>query len=134
VAEPEGAWLRARGVGRERLVRYFGEYFEGLGFTPTATEEDFEGRNSSRLTYQLTKANPTVPASLARIELRVISTGVGCLVLWDRPVRDGPEGATAGERRFVSELLMQMERVVSTGSRGTAKVMRENPGPFLPGP
>jgi hypothetical protein len=115
-------------------VRYFGEYFEGLGFTPTATEEDFEGRNSSRLTYQLTKANPTVPASLARIELRVISTGVGCLVLWDRPVRDGPEGATAGERRFVSELLMQMERVVSTGSRGTAKVMRENPGPFLPGP
>lgn len=126
--EPGGIWLRCRGVGRERLTRYLTEYFAELGYSAAASEVGLEGRNATRVTLSLSRPNPSVPTTLVRIVLRIVSTGGGCLVYWDAPKAAGDPARPDRPRRFVEEMVSALVRTVSTASRGTARVTVEKPG------
>jgi hypothetical protein len=109
------------------MVRYLAEYLGSLGFSAEESHQEEGGRNTSRLKYTLTRVNPSVPGSLERLELRVVSTGGGCLVFWDSP-RSLDRGVDmVRPKRFVEEICSHLERAISTGSRGVAKVRRERP-------
>jgi hypothetical protein len=125
--EPEGSWLRCRGLGRERLVRHLSDYLGTLGFVSEEKQHEEGGRNSSLMASKLSRANPSVPLALERLEFRILSTGGGCLLYWDFPKRIEPGVDSAKVRRFVEEAFSHLERAVSTGSHGMAKIIRERP-------
>jgi hypothetical protein len=125
--EPEGSWLRCRGLGRERLVRHLSDYLSTLGFVSEEKQHEEGGRNTSLVISTLSRSNPSVPISLQRMEFRILSTGGGCLLYWDFPKKLEPGADSAKVRRFVEEAYSHLERAISTGSHGMAKVRRERP-------
>jgi hypothetical protein len=125
--EPEGSWLRCRGLGRERLVRYLSDYLNGLGYASEEDQHEEGGRNTSIVVSKLSRVNPSVPVSLERLEFRILSTGGGCLLYWDFPKKLEPGVDGSKVKRFVEEAYSHLERAISTGSHGMAKVRRDRP-------
>lgn len=114
-------WLRGRGIGRERLAGHFDDFLASNGFKVERLE-DPEGP-ATTLRGELSRMNPAVPESGRHFEARLVPTSGGCAVYWVRPI-EVAEADRPRLGRFVREMLQHVERSVSTGSHGTAKVAR----------
>ena len=129
-------WLRGRGIGRERLAGHLSQFLEEYGFRVEKTESLEPAE--TRVSGELQRANPSVPASGRRFEFRIYPTSGGCAVDWLAPV--AVEAADRGRfDRLVRELQQHLERSVSTESHGTAKISappgnRKPWDPSTPGP
>ncbi len=121
-------WLRGRGIGRERLAGHLGDFLESNGFRVDRAERPAPPETS--LIAELVRRNPAVPDGGRRLELRLVPTSGGCAVYWVAPA-EVSEADRPRLDRLVRELLQHVERSVSTGSHGTAKVARP-PGLRLP--
>lgn len=126
-------WLRVRGIGRERLARYVAEFLTGAGFK---VEEKADGTGpgvTSMVVATLSKPNPAVPSSFAKLEFRTSPTAGGSLLRWEFPLTLAQESEKSRALRFATELSSNLEQRVALESRGQAKVTRDSPNPpFLP--
>ena len=121
MAENNGDWLRARGIGRERFAGYLADYLGTVGFTVVRTESNEP--TESRVTGRLERMNPAVPTAATTVEFRLYPTSGGAALVWLAPtVVPAPERSRMD--RFVRELQTHLERVVHSESHATAKVVR----------
>ncbi len=118
--ESSGDWLRVRGIGRERFAGYLADYLGTLGYA--VVKGELEG-NASRLTAQLERSNPALPAAAAAIAFRFYPTAGGAAVVWESPL-EVPAAERGRMDRLVRELASHLERAISTESHATAKVLR----------
>ena len=123
----EDGWLRVRGVGRERVARYLGEFLTGAGYTVEDQQDGGSEASRSVIQATLTKANPAVVPFLVQIRLSVSPTAGGALITWESPRSAPPEAERPRAIRFLHEFLTHVERIIATESRGTAKVTRSTP-------
>ncbi|HEV2316786.1 MAG TPA: hypothetical protein VGV89_04335 [Thermoplasmata archaeon] len=122
----EGAeWLRARGLGRERLAAYLAEYLTELGFVVEKSESTEPA--VSVVSGELKRMNPAVPDGMRTIRVRFVPTSGGTAGSWELP-QGVPEQERARVDRFLRELVLHLERTVRTESHGTAKVQIAPPG------
>lgn len=115
-------WLRCHGIGRDRMVRLLSEYLQELGYSLEESMLQGEVKATSVLNARLSRPNPAVPPSLSALTLKVAATGSGCFVYWEAPRVKELEGGMEKPGRFTTEMVAHMVRVVSTSSRGAAKV------------
>jgi hypothetical protein len=126
--EGNGDWLRVRGIGRERFVGYLADYLATIGYA--VRRDDLPEKNESRLTGQLDRPNPAVPAAAAALAFRFYPTSGGAAVVWEGP-SEMPTGERGRMDRLVREISSHLERAISTESHATAKVIRPS-GSKLP--
>ncbi|MGD0257350.1 MAG: hypothetical protein ABSB90_05660 [Thermoplasmata archaeon] len=128
MAEGNGDWLRARGIGRERFAGYVGDYLVSVGYTVERAEgtEPVE----TRITCRLQKMNPALPPAANALEFRLYPTSGGAALVWEAP-REVPEDQRSRMDRFVREIEGHLTRAVATESHATAKVVRPT-DPHLP--
>lgn len=128
MAEGNGDWLRARGIGRERFAGYLADYLGTIGYSVARSEstEPVE----SRVTAHLEKMNPAVPPAARDVAFRLYPTSGGAALVWESPTSI-PDGERARMDRLVRELVAHLERAVATESHATAKVVRPS-DPRLP--
>ncbi len=127
-AEDGVEWLRGRGIGRERLAGHIGDFLAANGFKVDRSESPTEAETTVRA--ELARMNPAVPEGGKRIEVRLVPTSGGCAVFWRTPL-SVTDADRAKLDRLLKELLQQVERSVTTGSHGTAKISRP-PGARMP--
>lgn len=112
-----GDWLKAQGLGRERLAGHLQSYLEELGFRVESTERD----GSTELHAQLARMNPSVPGGLGELRFRLRPTSGGSSLAWEFPI-----DVVAVERpraeRLGREIEQKLMRVALTESHGTAKL------------
>jgi hypothetical protein len=121
-------WLRARGVGRERIAAYLADYLTGLGYVVERQETEEPAR--SVVSGELKRMNPAVPSAMHKLRLAFVPTSGGAAGSWEDPT-EVPSGEAIAVDRFLRELLLHLERTVRTESHGTAKVQTA-PGARLP--
>jgi hypothetical protein len=128
MAEGNGDWLRARGIGRERFAGYVGDYLTSVGYSVERSErtEPVE----TRMTCRLQKMNPALPPAAGALEFRLYPTSGGAALVWEAPT-DVPEDQRSRMDRFVREVEGHLTRAVATESHATAKVVRPA-DPHLP--
>jgi hypothetical protein len=114
-------WLRARGIGRERLAGHLGEFLTSNGYEVARTES--EAPPETVVKAELKRTNPAVPPGARSLEFHLSPTSGGCAVAWVAPASI-VDGDRARFDRLVRELIQQVERAVSTESHGTAKLSR----------
>lgn len=112
-------WVRARGLGRERLAGYLADYLSELGYL--VQREELGTPATSMVSAELKRLNPAVPKALAAIRLRFMPTSGGAAGQWESPTSI-PVEERPGVDRFLRELLLHLERTVRTESHGTAKL------------
>ncbi len=117
-------WLRARGIGRERLAAYLADYLTGLGYA--VERPDTAEPAVSVVSGELRRMNPAVPTAMKNLRLSFTPTSGGAAGCWEEP-RTVPEGQRAQVDRFVRELLLHLERAVRTESHGAAKLQAATP-------
>ena len=123
-----GEWIRARGLGRERLASYLAEYLVELGYAVERAE--VADPAASVVAGTLKRMNPAVPVGLTHVRLKFTPTSGGAAGSWETP-SNLPADQKARADRFVRELVMHLERAVRTESHGTAK-LQSVPGARLP--
>ncbi|MGI0052694.1 MAG: hypothetical protein ACREC5_02385 [Thermoplasmata archaeon] len=117
----EGAeWIRALGLGRERIATYLADYLTGLGFTVERSDQSEPA--ASVVAAELNRMNPAVPETMRRIRVRFSPTSGGAAARWESPLSVPTEQRSAADR-FVREMTLHLERTARTESHGTAKVM-----------
>ncbi|MFZ3355587.1 MAG: hypothetical protein WA549_02370 [Thermoplasmata archaeon] len=116
-----GDWLRVRGIGRERFAGYLADYLGGLGYTVERSES--AEPSESRISARLTKMNPAVPGAAQDVRFRFYPTSGGAALVFEAPT-EVPEADRARMDRWVRELVLHLERAISTESHATAKVTR----------
>ncbi|MFZ1022873.1 MAG: hypothetical protein WAN87_01905 [Thermoplasmata archaeon] len=116
-----GDWLRVRGIGRERFAGYLADYLGGLGYTVERSES--AEPSESRISARLTKMNPAVPGAATDVRFRFYPTSGGAALVFEAPT-EVPEADRARMDRWVRELVLHLERAISTESHATAKVTR----------
>jgi hypothetical protein len=128
MAEGNGDWLRARGIGRERFAGYVGDYLTSVGYVVERTEgtEPVETRISCRLQ----KMNPALPPAAGELAFRLYPTSGGAALVWETPT-EVPDDQRSRMDRFVREIEGHLTRAVATESHATAKVVRPA-DPHLP--
>jgi hypothetical protein len=112
-------WLRARGLGRERLATYLAEYLADLGYVVERTESAEPAVTT--VAGELKRLNPAVPSGMRALRVRFTPTSGGTAAAWEAP-SEIPMGERPSVDRFLRELLLHLERTVRTESHGTAKV------------
>ncbi|MHB8351389.1 MAG: hypothetical protein ACYDFT_01650 [Thermoplasmata archaeon] len=112
-------WIRARGLGRERMASYLAEYLTGLGYTVERTDSTEPA--ASVVAGELKRMNPAVPPVMARLRVRFLPTSGGAAAHWESP-REIPTAQRSSADRFLREMTLHLERTVQTESHGTAKV------------
>jgi hypothetical protein len=128
MAEGNGDWLRARGIGRERFAGYVGDYLASVGYSVERSEatEPVE----TRIACRLQKMNPALPPAANALQFRLYPTSGGAALVWEAPT-DVPEDQRSRMDRFVREIEGHLTRAVATESHATAKVVRPA-DPHLP--
>jgi hypothetical protein len=116
-----GDWLRVRGIGRERFAGYLADYLGGLGYTVERSES--AEPSESRISAKLTKMNPAVPGAAQDVRFRFYPTSGGAALVFEAPT-EVPEAERARMDRWVRELVLHLERAISTESHATAKVTK----------
>jgi hypothetical protein len=116
-----GDWLRVRGMGRERFAGYLADYLGTLGYTVERSES--AEPSESRLSAKLTRMNPAVPSAAADVRFRFYPTSGGAALVFEAPT-EVPEAERARMDRWVRELVLHLERAISTESHATAKVSK----------
>jgi hypothetical protein len=116
-----GDWLRVRGIGRERFAGYLADYLGTLGYTVERSES--AEPSESRISAKLTKMNPAVPGSAQDVRFRFYPTSGGAALVFEAPT-EVPESDRARMDRWVRELVLHLERAISTESHATAKVTK----------
>jgi len=126
-------WLRVRGIGRERFVGYLADYLAGLGYAVERGERT--DPMESWIKGRLERPNPALPASAAELEFRFYPTSGGAAVVWELP-RNVAEADRGRLDRLVREIATHLERVISTESHATAKLIRPSDSrvPWAPTP
>jgi hypothetical protein len=119
MAESNGDWLRARGIGRERFAGYLADYLGTIGYTVERT--DTTEPSLSRVRGKLEKMNPAVPPVAKELVFRFYPTSGGAALVWEAPV-EIPAGERARMDRLVAEISSHLVRAVATESHATAKV------------
>jgi hypothetical protein len=121
MAEGNGDWLRARGIGRERFVGYVADYLASIGYEveKRETTEPLE----SHLTARLVRMNPAVPPAAHAMSYRFYPTSGGAALVWESPTSIPAEESSRMDR-LVREMTLHLERAVATESHGTAKVTK----------
>lgn len=112
-------WIRARGLGRERMASYLAEYLTGLGYA--VERVDGTEPSASVVSGELKRRNPAVPPVMATVRVRFLPTSGGTAAHWESP-REIPPGQRSAADRFLREMTLHLERTVQTESHGTAKV------------
>jgi hypothetical protein len=128
MAEANGDWLRARGIGRERFAGYLEEYLGSLGYRVERSE--IVEPAGTRVTGRLDRMIPSVPPAAHALAFRLYPTSGGAALVWEAPV-DVPADQRPRMDRLVREMETHLERAVHTESHATAKVVRP-PTPHLP--
>jgi hypothetical protein len=116
-----GDWLRVRGIGRERFAGYLAEYLGTLGYTVERSES--AETSESRLSAKLTRMNPAVPGAAQEVRFRFYPTSGGAALVFEAPT-EVPAAERARMDRWVRELVLHLERAISTESHATAKVTK----------
>ncbi len=116
-----GDWLRARGIGRERLAGVLAGYLGTLGYAVERT--DSTEPSLSRVRGRLERMNPAVPPAANALEFRLYPTSGGAALVWEVPI-DVPPADRPRMDRLVREIQSHLERVVHTESHATAKIVR----------
>ena len=116
-----GDWLRVRGIGRERFAGYLADYLGTLGYTVERSES--AEPSESRISAKLTKMNPAVPGAAQDVRFRFYPTSGGAALVFEAPT-EVPEADRARMDRWVRELVLHLERAISTESHATAKVTK----------
>ncbi|MFZ0891228.1 MAG: hypothetical protein WB778_02730 [Thermoplasmata archaeon] len=116
-----GDWLRVRGIGRERFAGYLADYLGTLGYTVERSES--AEPSESRISAKLTKMNPAVPGCAQDVRFRFYPTSGGAALVFEAPT-EVPEAERARMDRWVRELVLHLERAISTESHATAKVTK----------
>jgi hypothetical protein len=112
-----GEWLKAQGLGRERLGGYLQSYLEELGFHVESA--DLEGTTEVRA--RLARTNPSIATGLAELRFRLRPTSGGASLTWEEPKEVGA-GERARAERLGREIEQKLMRIVLTESHGTAKL------------
>ncbi|HTS33143.1 MAG TPA: hypothetical protein VMI55_04300 [Thermoplasmata archaeon] len=128
MAEANGDWLRARGIGRERFAGYLADYLGSIGYQVERVETTEPA--GTRVKCQLSRMSPSVPPAANALEFRLYPTSGGAAVVWEAP-REVPSDQRPRMDRLVREMESHLERAVHTESHATAKVVRP-PTPHLP--
>jgi hypothetical protein len=128
MAEGNGDWLRARGIGRERFAGYVGDYLVTLGYTVERAEAT--GPVGTRVSCRLEKMNPALPPAASALEFRLYPTSGGAALVWEAPT-EVPDDQRSRMDRLVREIEGHLTRAVATESHATAKVVRPT-DPHLP--
>ena len=121
-------WIRARGLGRERLATYLADYLTELGYS--VDRSDVAEPAVSFVAGALKRMNPAVPSAMRSVRVRFVPTSGGTAGTWEAP-SEVPVGERAQVDRFIRELILHLERTVRTESHGTAK-LQTTPGAHLP--
>ncbi len=116
-----GEWLRVRGIGRERFAGYLADYLGALGYTVERTES--AEPSESRVSAKLTRMNPAVPAAAQDVRFRFYPTSGGAALVFEAPT-EVPDVDRPRMDRWVRELVLHLERAISTESHATAKVTK----------
>lgn len=131
--QSSAAWIRVRGVGRERLARFVAEFLTGAGYHVEETNDANASTPTSHLVADLTRPNPAVPSSLRHLEFRTSPTAGGSLLRWEAPLSLEHEAERPRALRLATELSSNLEQRVALESRGTGKTSRERAQPpFVP--
>ncbi len=128
MAEGNGDWLRARGIGRERFAGYLEEYLGSIGYRVARSEATEPA--GTRVTGQLDRMSPSVPPAANSLVFRLYPTSGGAAIVWEAP-REVPPDQRPRMDRLVREMESHLERAVHTESHATAKVVRPTT-PHLP--
>ena len=121
-------WVRVRGMGRERFAGYLEEYLTTAGYA--VERADSTDPAETRVSAELQRLNPAIPASGKTLRFRLTPTSGGAAVVWEFPT-EVPEPDRPRMDRLVREFVAHLERSVLTESHATAKVMPP-PKPRLP--
>jgi hypothetical protein len=128
MAEGNGDWLRARGIGRERFAGYVGDYLASVGYAVERTERTDPAE--TRMSCRLQRMNPALPPAASTLEFRFYPTSGGAALVWEAPT-SVPDAERSRMDRFVREVEGHLTRAVATESHATAKVVRPA-NPVLP--
>ncbi|HEV2449802.1 MAG TPA: hypothetical protein VGU43_05265 [Thermoplasmata archaeon] len=112
-----GDWLKAQGLGRERLAGHLQSYLEELGFRVESSDRD----GSTELRAQLARMNPSIPGGLVELRFRLRPTSGGASLAWEFPTTLASGEAPRAER-LGREIEQKLMRVALTESHGTAKL------------
>jgi hypothetical protein len=126
-----GEWLKAQGLGRERLGGHLQAYLEEIGFRV----ESFEAEGTTEVRARLVRTNPSIPSGLTELRFRLRPTSGGSSLTWEEP-KEVPAGERARAERLGREIEQKLIRVTLTESHGTAKLRPGGPGswPWAPPP
>ena len=124
----QAEWIRARGLGRERLASYLADYLAELGYVVDRNEVAEPA--ASVVAGELRRMNPAVPSAMHSLRMRFVPTSGGAAGAWEAPI-EVPATERAQVDRFLRELILHLERTVRTESHGTAK-LQTAPGARLP--
>jgi hypothetical protein len=119
MAEGNGDWLRARGIGRERFAGYLADYLATIGYS--VERSDSTDPQLSRVKGRLERMNPAVPPSARELAFRLYPTSGGAALVWESPTSIPPEERSRMDR-LVAEISSHLVRAVATESHATAKV------------
>jgi hypothetical protein len=128
MAEGNGDWLRARGIGRERFAGYLTDYLGELGYRVERT--DTTEPSETLVRCELARMIPSVPPAAHALQFRLYPTSGGAAVVWQAPT-EVPADQKSRMDRLVREMETHLERAVHTESHATAKVVKP-PTPHLP--
>lgn len=121
-----GEWLRAQGLGRERLGGYLADYLQGRGYGVAIQDEG----GTSIVTAHLERPHPAIPPGLAELRFSIAPSSGGSVFHWDAPaMMPAPELPRAD--RFAQELSEHLVRLALTQSHGVARL---KPGPNASAP
>ncbi|HXW67614.1 MAG TPA: hypothetical protein VEL82_07060 [Thermoplasmata archaeon] len=114
-----GDWLRARGIGRERLAGVLADYLGTIGYS--VERSDTTEPSLSRVKGRLERMNPAVPPVASELAFRLYPTSGGAALVWETPT-EIPGEQRARMDRLVAEISSHLVRTVATESHATAKV------------
>jgi hypothetical protein len=112
-----GEWMRAQGLGRERLGSYLADYLRGRGYGVVIAEVE----GSSRITARVERPHPSIPPGLGELAFSISPSSGGSVLTWDGPeAMPSPELPRAD--RFAQEISQHLVRLVLTQSHGVARL------------